>query len=102
MTKTRVEIDPLGEKEIPETAYYGIQTMRATENFPVSGIKAPRVFIEAYVMVKKAAALANAEGGWTKKLRRRLSKHATRFSRVSFWISLLLMFSKLALAHHLT
>jgi aspartate ammonia-lyase len=64
MTKTRVEIDPLGEKEIPETAYYGIQTMRATENFPVSGIKAPRVFIEAYVMVKKAAALANAKVGW--------------------------------------
>ncbi|MCW4007095.1 MAG: aspartate ammonia-lyase [Candidatus Bathyarchaeota archaeon] len=62
--KTRVEIDPLGEKAIPETAYYGIQTLRATENFPVSGIKAPRVFIEAYVMVKKAAALANAEVGW--------------------------------------
>ncbi len=62
--KTRVEVDPLGEKEIPESAYYGIQTLRATENFPVSGIKAPRPFIEAYVMVKKAAALANAEVGW--------------------------------------
>jgi aspartate ammonia-lyase len=62
--KTRVEVDPLGEKEIPETAYYGIQTLRATENFPVSGIKAPHIFIKAYVMVKKAAALANAEVGW--------------------------------------
>src|SRR4030067_633965 len=64
MMKTRVEIDPLGEKAIPENAYYGIQTLRATENFPVSGIKAPLAFIKAYVMVKKAAALANAEVGW--------------------------------------
>jgi aspartate ammonia-lyase len=62
--KTRVEVDPLGEKAIPENAYYGIQTVRATENFPVSGIKAPLPFIKAYVMVKKAAALANAEVGW--------------------------------------
>jgi aspartate ammonia-lyase len=64
MMKTRVEVDPLGEKAIPENAYYGIQTLRATENFPVSGIKAPLAFIKAYVMVKKAAALANAEVGW--------------------------------------
>jgi aspartate ammonia-lyase len=62
--RTRIETDPLGEKAIPENAYYGIQTLRATENFPVSGIKAPLPFIKAYVMVKKAAALANAEVGW--------------------------------------
>jgi aspartate ammonia-lyase len=62
--KTRVETDPLGKKAVPESAYYGIQTLRATENFPVSGIKAPAVFIKAYTMVKKAAALANAEVGW--------------------------------------
>src|SRR3989304_8020586 len=62
--ETRKEIDPLGEKEIPKNAYYGIQTLRATENFPVSGIKAPLPFIRAYVFVKKAAALANAEVGW--------------------------------------
>ena len=62
--KTRIETDPLGEKAVPENAYYGIQTLRATENFPVSGIKAPAVFIKAYVIVKKAAALANAEVGW--------------------------------------
>jgi aspartate ammonia-lyase len=60
---TRVEKDPLGEKTVPENAYYGIQTLRATENFPVSGIKAPALFIKAYVMVKKAAALANFEVG---------------------------------------
>jgi aspartate ammonia-lyase len=68
--KTRVEIDPLGEKAIPENAYYGIQTLRATENFPVSGIKAPEVFIKAYVTVKKAAASANAEVGWLNEERK--------------------------------
>ena len=61
--ETRKEIDPLGEKTIPKNAYYGIQTLRATENFPVSGIKAPLPFIKAYVLVKKAAALANMEVG---------------------------------------
>lgn len=62
--KTRVEVDPLGEKAIPENVYYGIQTLRATENFPVSGIKAPLPFIKAYVMVKKAATIANAKVNW--------------------------------------
>ena len=64
MMDTRKETDPLGEKAIPKNAYYGIQTLRATENFPVSGIKAPTVFIKAYVLVKKAAALANTQVGW--------------------------------------
>ncbi|HJW65744.1 MAG TPA: aspartate ammonia-lyase [Candidatus Bathyarchaeia archaeon] len=61
---TRREIDSLGEKAVPKSAYYGIQTLRATENFPVSGIKHPAVFTKAYVQVKKAAALANMEVGW--------------------------------------
>ena len=64
LMETRKETDPLGEKAIPKNAYYGIQTLRATENFPVSGIKAPAVFIKAYVLVKKAAALANTQVGW--------------------------------------
>jgi len=61
--ETRRETDPLGEREVPKAAYYGIQTLRATENFPVSGIKAPTAFIKAYAHVKKAAALANMEVG---------------------------------------
>ncbi len=63
----RIEVDPLGEKAIPKEAYYGIQTARAMENFPVSGISASKTFIRAYVFVKKAAALANAEVGWLNK-----------------------------------
>jgi aspartate ammonia-lyase len=62
--ETRKEIDPLGERAIPKNAYYGIQTLRATENFPVSGIKAPVQFIKAYVLIKKAAAAANSQVGW--------------------------------------
>ena len=62
--ETRKEIDPLGERAIPKNAYYGIQTLRATENFPVSGIKAPLQFIRAYVLIKKAAAAANSQVGW--------------------------------------
>ncbi len=62
--ETRKEKDSLGEKEVPADAYYGIQTLRATENFPVSGIRARPEFIRAYAMVKKAAALANMDVGW--------------------------------------
>ena len=62
--KTRKERDSLGEREVPADAYYGIQTLRATENFPVSGILARPEFINAYAMVKKAAAMANMDVGW--------------------------------------
>jgi aspartate ammonia-lyase len=64
---TRKEIDPLGEKAIPKNAYYGIQTFRATENFPISGLREPFVFIKAYVYIKKAAAITNMQVGWLKK-----------------------------------
>ncbi len=61
---TRREVDPLGERLIPKDAYFGIQTFRATENFPVSGLKAPIQIIKAYVLIKKAAAVANMQVGW--------------------------------------
>ncbi len=62
--ETRLEVDSLGEKKVPKDAYFGIQTVRAVENFPVSGLKVPTVFIRAYIMLKKAAAIANMEVGW--------------------------------------
>jgi aspartate ammonia-lyase len=62
--ETRKEIDSLGERGIPKNAYFGIQTLRATENFPVSGIKAPVPFINAYVLIKKAAVIANSQVAW--------------------------------------
>jgi len=59
--KTRTEKDSLGEKQVPAEAYYGIQTHRAVENYPISGYRAHPILIRAMGMVKKAAALANRE-----------------------------------------
>ena len=57
----RVEKDFLGEKSVPANAYYGVQTMRAIENFPITGYRIDEALIKAMAIVKKAAALANAE-----------------------------------------
>ncbi|ERI06153.1 aspartate ammonia-lyase [Aneurinibacillus aneurinilyticus ATCC 12856] len=59
----RVEKDFLGEKEVPLHAYYGVQTMRAVENFPITGYRIHESLIKAMAIVKKAAALANMETG---------------------------------------
>ena len=59
----RTEQDPLGERQVPADAYYGIQTLRALENFPISGLRAAPDFVTATVLVKKAAAEANASLG---------------------------------------
>ncbi|QHT45431.1 aspartate ammonia-lyase [Bacillus sp. SB49] len=65
---TRVEKDFLGEREIPADAYYGIQTLRASENFPITGYRIHESLITSVSMVKKAAAEANVFTG-------RLSAH---------------------------
>lgn len=65
--ETRTEVDSLGKRELPRNVYYGVQSLRAMENFPVSGIRAPTVFVYAYVFVKKAAAKANMQVGWLDK-----------------------------------
>lgn len=61
--KMRVEKDFLGSKEVPEDAYYGIQTLRAVENFPITGYRIHGELIRALAVVKKAAAQANMEVG---------------------------------------
>lgn len=76
-TEFRIEKDPLGEKAVPQDAYYGIQTLRAIENFPVSGISPKKEFITATAMVKKAAAIANvATGSLNKRVGRVIVKAA--------------------------
>jgi len=57
--KVRVERDTMGEVKIPDGAYYGAQTQRAVENFPVSGLRFPRAFIEALGLIKKCCAQVN-------------------------------------------
>ncbi|PEM08359.1 aspartate ammonia-lyase, partial [Bacillus toyonensis] len=59
----RVEKDFLGAKELPIKAYYGIQTLRAVENFPITGYKIHESLIRSFAIVKKAAALANKDVG---------------------------------------
>src|SRR6266487_966266 len=60
---TRTEKDSLGTREIPADRYYGIQTTRALENYPISGMRAHPTLIRAFGMVKEAAAEANRELG---------------------------------------
>jgi len=60
MTKTRTEHDFLGDREVPADAYWGVQTLRAVENFPISGLRAHPTFIAAMAMIKRAAAETNA------------------------------------------
>ena len=63
MTDYRIEQDSLGEVKVPVDALYGAQTQRAIENFPVSGLRFPRVFIRALGLIKASAAEVNAELG---------------------------------------
>jgi aspartate ammonia-lyase len=60
MPSFRTERDPLGELKVPADAYYGLQTARAVENFPISGLRAHPDLVTATILVKKAAAEANA------------------------------------------
>lgn len=59
----RIERDSLGEMQVPKDALYGIQTVRATHNFPITGYKTHPLTVKALGMVKKASALANYETG---------------------------------------
>ena len=59
----RVEKDPLGYLEVPESAYYGVQTARGIHNFPISGTRPHPALVHAIVQVKKAAARANMTTG---------------------------------------
>jgi aspartate ammonia-lyase len=63
MTDTRIERDPLGEKAVPASALYGIQTLRAAENFPISGLRPLPAFVDAVVWIKRSAAQTHKETG---------------------------------------
>ena len=62
-TQPRIERDSLGERELPADVYYGIQTARAIENFPISGWKPYPSLVTATVRIKKAAASVNSSLG---------------------------------------
>jgi fumarate hydratase class II len=60
---TRLERDSMGELAVPATAYYGVQTARAIENFPISSLRFPRAMIRALGRIKRAAAIVNQSLG---------------------------------------
>jgi len=73
----RIERDTLGAVKLPDNVYYGAQTMRATKNFPVSGLRLPRHFIRAQGIIKLSAARANGSLGLlNKKMFRAIEKAA--------------------------
>jgi fumarate hydratase class II len=59
----RIERDSMGEVKVPANALYGAQTQRAVDNFPVSDLRFPRMFIRALGLIKGAAAAANQDLG---------------------------------------
>ena len=63
MSATRTETDPLGPLEVPADALYGVQTLRAVQNFPISGLRPLEPFVVAQVWIKKAAAMTHKETG---------------------------------------
>lgn len=62
-SKTRQEQDSIGVKDVPVDAYYGIQTLRAAENFSITGSNMHPEIISSIVQIKKAAAITNFEVG---------------------------------------
>ena len=67
MDKFRIEKDYLGTVKVPEEAYWGVQTQRALDNFPISGITPIKEYTYSIVLIKKAAAKANSEIGLLEK-----------------------------------
>ncbi|ALF52273.1 aspartate ammonia-lyase [Nostoc piscinale CENA21] len=57
----RIERDSMGDRQISSSVYYGIQTLRATENFPISGLKPLHTYVDACLLIKKATAIVNGE-----------------------------------------
>ena len=78
MSEMRTEEDSLGRREVPAAAYYGIQTLRAMENFPVSGLSASPLLIRSYGLLKLAAARTNHSLGALDPRRAEAIENASR------------------------
>jgi fumarate hydratase, class II len=78
MAETRIERDSMGEMRVPADALYAAQTQRAVENFPISGLTFPRVFLRALGLVKSAAAQVNQELGLLDERRAAVVRQAAR------------------------
>ena len=75
--KTRMEADSIGTLEVPSDAYYGVQSLRAKRNFPITGTPINPVMIQNLAKIKKAAAISNREAGRLPE-----EKAAAKFARL--------------------
>lgn len=83
--KTRIEKDALGKFPVPADAYYGIFTARALKNFQLTGLRAPRVYIQALGLIKEACAAVNHDlGGLEKPLAEAIKKASREFGEGKF------------------
>ena len=81
----RVEKDSIGTKDVPENVYYGVQSLRAAENFHITGLNMHPEIINSLAYIKKAAAITNCEAGLlTRDVRRQSFRHVMRFLKESF------------------
>lgn len=86
----RKEHDSIGEKMVPKEAYYGVQSLRAAENFSITGLKMHPEFINSFAQIKKAAAITNYEvGRLDKSVQMPLSRPVMRSLAENSMISLL-------------
>jgi aspartate ammonia-lyase len=85
MVVPRIEKDSLGPREVPDDAYWGIQTLRARENFPVSGLTESPLLVRAYALLKLACVRANVEkGGLDERRGRALAQAAEEMAAGRF------------------
>jgi aspartate ammonia-lyase len=84
---TRTERDSLGPREIPADAYWGVQTLRAMENFPVSGLSLSPHLVRAYALTKEACACANRQLGQLDERRARALERAAHELAEGRWRS---------------
>lgn len=99
----RIEHDTMGEVRVPANHYWGAQTQRSHENFPIGTERIPEEVISAFAVLKKAAALANCKlGNRMSAARTRLRRPATRFWRADWWTSSRLLSGRRAAARRAT
>ena len=83
MKKTRTESDSIGQMEVDADAYYGVQTLRAVTNFPITGEKMSPVFIRNLALIKKACAITNLEAGVLTKEKKEAMRLAAKDRGIS-------------------
>ena len=83
-TDYRVEKDSIGVKDIPEEVYYGVQTLRAAENFHITGLNMHPEIINSLAYIKKASAITNCEVGILEKKHRLLYRLVMRLLKENF------------------